>query len=508
MRIAFVLVDYLSAIGVGLLSNLARRHGHQSVTLFAGDRHFPQQLERFSPDLVAFSMTSGQVQPILNTAAWIKQHWPGMPVVVGGPHPTFVPEIAAEPAVDFAIRGEGEVALLELGKALEAGRREFHNIPNLIWQGDDGRLHMEPLAEPITDLDSLPHPDWDPYFAIPALAGFYRSAYTMIAGRGCPYSCSYCHNKQLSELYEGHSLIRRRSAEAILDEIRTVKRKYGVTRVRFEDDSFGLNKRHLLEFAEANAHDGLPFSVSTIAGAITEKNAELLAKAGCFLVSIGVESGDPELRRRVLNKHVTNEEIMQSVRALHQHGISVISLNMLASPGETLNGAMLTYRLNKQIKPDFAWSSIFQPYPGTALYDELAAAGRLPDQMLRYPENFFAKSIMKEADTRKIVALQALMAIVVRLRAPESLVRLLILPGENPLYRLLFYLSFFFGQVRTKRFPLIDAARFTWRNRPKRRRWQKPNGTQANAQQNMSWFQHLIAPLRKRKHHKTLLPTK
>lgn len=468
-RVAFIQLDYLPLLGVGILVNVLRGAGHTAETIFARDRHFVEQYRQLNPTVAALSLTSGKVKDGLAVAAWVKNKHSDVKVLLGGPHPTVMPEIAKEPAVDFVIRGEGETALTALAAALDENRSFSTTVPNLVWKNEKGELRYEPMAPPVADLDDLPFPDWSGYFAKPACARFYRRGFTSITSRGCANRCTYCTNRFMLELYQAQRYIRRRSVGSVMAEIEEAKRRYHVRSARYEDDNFALDPDFLRSFTEASEKgQGVPFSCNATAVLITEEVGELLRRAGCYQVSIGLECGDPAMRREVLGRNIDDRSIFSAVEILKRQGIMVQTYNLFGLPGETLEQAMATWRMNRRLRPSFAWCSIYQPYPGTELYRRLAESGRLPQGDMAFPASYFQKSVFSGPEIAKISALQKLTQLFLWARVPESIVRRLIHIGDNRLYTLLFWMTYFIGQVRTKKLSLIGSLLFTPINRPQK----------------------------------------
>jgi radical SAM superfamily enzyme YgiQ (UPF0313 family) len=411
------------------------------------------------------------VRSVRNFAAWAKRVTPRAKIVVGGPHPTFVPELAREPGIDFAVRGEAEVALPALVNALAAGETDLSAVPNLSWSDPDGGWQETPLAPVVADLDSLPFPDWTPFFARGWLAAFYRRAFTAITSRGCPYRCTYCVNEKLRKLYAGQRLLRRRSVAHVMAEIDQARARYGVRSLRYEDDDFLVDSSFVAELADAHARGrGVPFSCNVVARQVNETNAADLKRAGCFQISMGLESGDPYIRAEIMGKAVDEADLHRAAEIFRRQGIFVQTYNIFSAPEETLPAAMRTWRLNQELRPDFAWCSLFQVYPGTPIHERLTAQG-VP-LAADYPESYFQASRLRSPEIRSIVALQRLTQVTLRWRLPATWVERLARVGDNALYRLVFWLSFFAGQVRGKRLSWPAALRFSWRNRP--RPWTPP----------------------------------
>jgi len=472
-RVALVLLDYLPAKGPGILTNYLRISGYEAELFFALDKDFLFKLTDFAPNLLGLSLTSGKVDSGVRLADWAKSLFQGLYIVAGGPHPTFVPEIVCNSKIDFVVRGEGEISLVELCKAISQGRTTFEDIPNLAWRDSKNNLHLEKLADPIQDLDTLPFPDWKPYFAKPKLAAFYRQGFSTMTGRGCPYQCTYCYNYHLRNLYGKRRLIRSRSVENVMEEINEAREQYDVLSIRYDDDDLCMNAEYLEKFTDASVkHKGLPFSCNAFPSNVNEKNAELLKKAGCFLVSIGLESGDPIIREYVLGRKISDEQILYAARCLYKHGIKVETYSMFGIPGENMEKALATWRLNKKISPSFTPTSIFQPYPGTIVYERLKNADLLAEANEKFVDSYFQETVIRDPAMKNLLAIQKLLQALLWLRIPEWLGKAFISLGDNFMYRFIFWGFYFAGQVVSKKLSLKNSIWFAWISRPKK--WKAP----------------------------------
>ncbi|MDP2943370.1 MAG: cobalamin-dependent protein, partial [Candidatus Omnitrophota bacterium] len=182
-----------------LLTAVLRKEGHRvKVLVDAIEPDIMSKIRKEEPDVIAFSVTSARYSWLKGIASEIK-YFSKAKIVVGGPHPTFFPELINEDFVDVICIGEGEVALSELAKRMEAGS-DISGIKNLHVK-EKGAIHKNEVGNLIADLDSLPYAARDVYDAYP-LFGMQGTS-IMLSGRGCPYRCAFCFNKKYNELYKG-----------------------------------------------------------------------------------------------------------------------------------------------------------------------------------------------------------------------------------------------------------------------------------------------------------------
>lgn len=353
--------------GIGSIAAVLKQAGHGVELLIVSamdTTSVDETIRRFQPGLIAMSLTSG----FFPVGAAVARHVAAthrLPVLLGGIHPTLCPEesVSAEGVTAICV-GEGEYPTLEFCEALEKGR-DPTGIANLWFKRGD-QIIRNPIRPLIQDLDSLPFPDRD-IFPFSQMLNTFSEAEFM-GSRGCPFPCTYCANHALQELYQGKgAYVRYRSVGNLLAEVDRVIRKYpGVGLLGFHDDTFTLNARWFNEFTETYpTRFRLPFWCNATAPSINEDVAARLKRAGCYEVRIGVESGNDDIRTRILAKKVSREQIVRAFRILKDAGITRFAFNMVGLPFETPATVEDTIALNHEIRPDSVFCSVFFPYPGT-----------------------------------------------------------------------------------------------------------------------------------------------
>lgn len=392
MRVLFIYPDLAADItnytgvtsyAVSILSALLKHEGHEvslyHLTAEPSAQTFQDRIRGERPDLIAFSTNSHYARRLADWTAWAAAAAAGAPVILGGVHPTLAAEaVLALPAVSAICVGEGEDAMLELCRALAAGD-DPTSIRNL-WFRVDGRIVRNPQRPLLADLDALPDPDYS-IFAFDRLYPVRRGLFPYIMSRGCAFSCTYCSVHALREIAPGSQpywrfLSPRRAAEQLRDLLTRYQPDAG--KVQFLDAILYPHRKWLREFAPLYKElVGLPFSCNMRADFISEETAGILADMGCEIVRLGVESGDDDLTRDVLNRGLDLDDIRRAFSRLKAVGIARWSYNMLGLPEETLSRALATIRLNAELAPELALSFIFYPYPGTRLHQICAERGYL-----------------------------------------------------------------------------------------------------------------------------------
>lgn len=369
--------------GIAFISALLKKHGHttklinlnEKLARLPDDREIQDIVEKFEPHLIGFSVVTPQFQYALKVARLIKGFC-DIPIVCGGIHATMVPdEVIKEDCFDYVCVGEGEEAVLELVTKLEEGA-DTKLIAN-IWSKDDGKI-ISNKVRPLPELSRLPRKDYDIFDfqnMINAEDGWVR----LMTSRGCPFKCTYCFNHSIVERYKDETgnapkdlnYIRRHDVDEVIDEIDYLLNNYkNIKTFIFDDDIFTSNKTYLKEFCHKYKEKvKIPFVANAHIRAFDEERAKLLKDAGCIIVKFGLESGSERIRREILKRPMTNDEIIHAFESAHKYNLHTSAFVMFGLPYETKEDIFETIKLLGTIKPGrFRWS-IFYPFPRTEAYE-------------------------------------------------------------------------------------------------------------------------------------------
>ncbi len=412
MKVTFVYPDYFETqeihtepqgrvyLGIGYLSAVLKRGGHETALVHlvrpAARSELSETVSRTRPDLVAFSATTLQFARVRELAGWLKEDL-GATTICGGVHPTIAPEEAISgDAIDYICVGEGEESLLEFCDALEAGR-SVEGIAGIWGPLPGGGTFRNPVRPLVEDLDSLPFPDRS-IFDPANFAGNQKRRLTMMASRGCPFDCSYCCNHLQRSIYpNGGKYVRFRSPGNVVAEIKEARgAEPDIEQVRFDDDILTLDRRWFREFASLYESEvGLPFICNARVDLLNEEMVELLARAGCSAIAMGVESGNTWLRKNVLERNMGDDKILRAFELCRASGIPTVSLNMTGFPHETLSMALDTVKMNSRIEPSLAQVTALCPFPNTKIYRVCEEGGMLGDAT---PDTLFSGRSELELD--------------------------------------------------------------------------------------------------------------
>lgn len=398
MRVLFVYTDIdvkggarSYHFGLGLLSSVLKKAGHETRLHYMFDKWDTEKFERevaeFKPAIIGYTTDSSQIRHISKLVKLMKGR--GYFQIAGGTHPSLYPQcLALVDGLDAICVGEGEKALQKLVETFEAGG-DRTAIPGIWIKNDDGSIIQNPPGLFTDNLDDIPFGDRDMFDFQQVVDSDYDRA-TFMLSRGCPYNCNYCGSPSMGRLQEG-KYVRFRTVDNGMAEMKDVITRFKVKRIFFADDVFTIDRKYVREFSEKYAKQiGLPFEVTTRVESANYEMFKNLADAGCVRVAMGIESGSEELRRKSLNRKMTNGKIIQAFADAKRAGLKTKSYNIVGFPFETRALHMETVELNRQIQPDSLVCYIFNPYPGTALFDMSIKEGFLDPGFL--DDNFISRT--------------------------------------------------------------------------------------------------------------------
>jgi radical SAM superfamily enzyme YgiQ (UPF0313 family) len=434
-------------LGIMSLSSALKEAGHETGLICYETENVFKRIEELKPDIIGYSLTTGNHKEYLEINRKIKKKF-NIYSVFGGPHPTFYPETIEEDGVDAVCIGEGEEAFVEFLDRLK--KNDFPQKTKNFWVKVNGKIFKNPVRDLLQNLDSLPFPDRELIYNKDKLLRDLKIK-RFIASRGCPFKCTYCFNRQYNEIYKYNKgkIIRQRSVDNILKEIKQVRKKYPLGVVKFVDDTFNINKEWLLEFCEKYKKEiNLPFICNVRADLMSPEIARQLKNAKCMLVYMGIETGDEKIRKEILERNMSDEQIINACRMVKQHGIKIVSQNMLGLPGESLAYSFKTIKLNSECKPDLPGFSIFQPYPGTALSNYAIENSYFDGDFDKLGTSYLSTTALNYSDInkRKLENLYKLSIIVVKFPFLQPLIKQVIKLPKNKFYDFLYLVSYGWSQ--------------------------------------------------------------
>ena len=356
------------------------------IDAWAEGLNFEQLKERIAslePNIIGVTMMSPTLISAMKTVDVAKSSAPQATVIVGGPHSSALPQECLEdnPNIDVVVIGEGEYTMLELVETLSNGG-DLGNVEGIVYMQNGSVTFTNPRS-PVGDLDSLPLParhlfPLDKYKTHPPY-GRKNPYANMITSRGCPFHCAYC-----SKAVFGRKL-RMQSPQEVVDEIEYLIKEYRVKEIHFYDDDFTLDmKRAKLICEEILRRDiKIIWSCTTRVDLVSKELLQLMKKAGCWLISYGVESGCQEILDRI-EKGTKVEEIKDAFQWTKEAGIRTLGYFMVGLPGETGETMQETIDLCFELNPDFiAWTMLII-FPGSSLYKSMEQGEFEDKKLYRY----------------------------------------------------------------------------------------------------------------------------
>jgi radical SAM superfamily enzyme YgiQ (UPF0313 family) len=292
---------------------------------------------------------------------------PRIRVVMGGHHPSILgSRLLEDRNIDFAVVGEGEWTLLEMVNRLCDSQPDLSRVAGLIYR-DGERVIGNAPRELMKDLDVLPLADRKLM-----LNKQFVSEKNIMTSRGCPFSCSYCGAKVIWK----HQ-VRKRSVAKVLDEIRYLLSLDAHRYISFWDDSFTCDRSYTLNLlGEIKKLKPIFFSCITRLDLIDVEILIQLKEAGCVNILFGIESGSNQILK-AMNKRMSRDSVKRQVDLVNKSGIPWLGFFMMGYPGENEKDILETLKFMQELNPPYAEINVFNPLPGTKIWQDLEAQGKV-----------------------------------------------------------------------------------------------------------------------------------
>lgn len=342
--------------GIGILAAVAKQHGAEVLVYHVHSElgnppvaeKCAKEILAFNPAVIGITSSTFEWNFVKDLAKHLRKKT-STKIILGGPHATFCKEDFGFDLFDHVIVGEGEKVMSDILMGKFPSQKK---ITGLI----------------VKNLDALPFADRES-FQTQEIINHRGGMVDFIAQRGCPHNCNYCSNFALRDLY-GNDFLRQRSAENVLQEIKEVKTKHSFNKVFFHDDIFTLRKSWVMEFCDRYKNEiGLPLLINSHVSCLPDDILAVLAGSGCVEIKMGIESGDDVVRKKVLNRSVSNEVICSRFKAIREAGIRSYAYMMQGVPNSSESTYEKNVLLMKDILPNIIRSTIFFPLPNTVLGD-------------------------------------------------------------------------------------------------------------------------------------------
>lgn len=324
-------------------------------------------------DIVGITATTPLIKEAWRLTKIIKKR--NIPVVLGGPHPSALPEESLANGADIVCVGEGEETFAEL---LEKWPH-INGIMGIVHRKNDRVVH-EQRRPPLKDIDSLPFPayhlleDLEAYTTPQPIITEPMRTLTMVTSRGCPYLCNYCFKGVFGQNWRAHS------AKYVVDLWQYLYEKFQIQLIGIEDDTFNLDYSRVQEICRLLKQRNIRTVWTTAQGMRADRvDKELLSamkETGFIRTGFGIEAGSQEMVTRI-GKSLDLEKVRQAIGYCRELDIESIGYFMMGNWGENIKTMEDTIRLACELDPDIAHFTIAVPLPGSPLFKTVEKDGRL-----------------------------------------------------------------------------------------------------------------------------------
>lgn len=334
------------------------------------DKELKEKIEIFKPDYIGITFTTPLSKQAFKLAESIKKFSPASILMGGGVHATTLPHETLKSSVfDLIFIGEAEETILEV-----VSGRDWKEIAGIAYK-KDGEIFINPRRPLICDLDTLPFPAWHlydlPKYKTARICTRKSRVGAIETSRGCVFGCNYCNKTVFQRLF------RAKSPERVVDELEYML-KFGFEEIHFWDDGFSTDLDRAKEICRLIVKRKLNFPWNVFNGMRVDRlDKELLVlmkQAGCYGLSIGVESGNQEILN-IVNKIITLNQVRQAVKLIKEVGLDITGFFILGLDGETEKTMQDTINFAKELDLDFPKAMITVPLPGTPLFEKWNTGG-------------------------------------------------------------------------------------------------------------------------------------
>lgn len=339
-------------------------------------------LKEHHPAYVGATCTTNGFLDAVRILKLCKETLPEVRTVVGGPHVSAMKArvFDDQPAIDFAVIGEGELTLEAL---IGCGDGDVADVNGLVYRDGD-KVTFSGYQDRKLELDDLPFPAYDKLEGYPEAYQLPLFNYpshpnaSCTSSRGCPYTCSYCDRSVFRRSF------RYNSADYVYRHMKYLKDRWGIKHINWYDDQFTLNKKRVVELCNRLIDEplGMTYNCAVRAEHVDFELLKLMKKAGCWMVSLGIETGDPEL----LAQHRQNADLDMLAKTVHdvkRAGIRVKALLMMGLPGETEESIKRSKEYVFSLPIDDFNLAKFTPFPGSPIYENIHELGEFEEDFAK-----------------------------------------------------------------------------------------------------------------------------
>jgi len=391
-------------LGIMYLTSYLRRHSPVPVDVqylqgFTDLEGHLREIERTAPQIYGLSFALWTSQLAYRTLEAVRQRFPKLPIICGGPQPTSAyQEALAEGRADVCVLGEGENTMLDLVQHFRTGQPALTDIPGIAFRNPSGKVVVTEKRAFIKDISTIPLPAWDMVDLAPYTGMHINRASPqthILVSRGCPFDCNFCANPVWKY---NKPWVRTRSPENIAEEVELLYKK-GVREIYMTSDEFNVTEKWSVDVAraiEALGHQDMYFQANVRADVFTEEIAKAFRSINLWMVHLGIESGNQRTLDGI-GKRTTTEQVENACRLLRAQGISVFGFVMAfhaweeegrlcwETPQDVNRTLKFCHRLlSKGLIQYMSWQ-VATPMPGSRLHKVAERYGLLPTREINNP---------------------------------------------------------------------------------------------------------------------------
>jgi len=421
------------------LSAVLKSKGVNSLLIYSSrQKEILDKIDLLKPQVIGYSLMYGSHWKYYELSRKIKKQYPHILQVAGGPFTTFYPQAINEFPVDAIAIGEADLSLPNLIENFQK-KGDLKDTKGFYFRVGD-KIKKTELKNLLNNLDELPFPDRKLFYEQDSLLK-NQEFKSFLSGRGCPYPCTYCFNHKFNEMFRDKGkLIRRKSVDYFIEEIKETKDNYGCQFAIFEDDIFVMDKVWLEDFCHKfKIKVGIPYICYVRADMVNENILKLLKESGCHIVRMAIETGNEGIRNTILRRNMKDETIIRASDLIHNYGLKLSVSNMTGLPTETVDTLNDTVNLNIRCRPEHPTIQFFMPYPNMELSMIAIEKGYFSEDLFkRIPANTwrFTPLIFDKRTKRTMEKTQKLFTLIVRFPRIKKYVKLFFLLPDHLLYLL------------------------------------------------------------------------
>ena len=327
---------------------------------------FKEKISKFKPDIIAFSITEISYLKCIELVNIIEDN--NIFVIIGGVYAILNPDQVIEnKRVNAICIGEGEKTFVKLCHLIQNKKLDY-NTDNF-WFRNDSQIIKNKVA-PLANMEQNIFQDWScwemPPRSYKIMNGKIGRTALIELSRGCLHNCSFCANCVLNSIFKKN--YRERSIKSFIKEINHLKKQYDLSFIYIVDENFlATSKKRFNEFIKEYEKIKIPFWIETRPELITIEKIQKLKKVGLEVLNIGIEQGDDNFRKTILNRRVKDEDIIRAVQICSEEKVRIGVNIIIGFPTETREHIFKTINLVKKASPDFSIMHLFQPYIKTPL---------------------------------------------------------------------------------------------------------------------------------------------